>query len=71
MGSQLIMCFPVHAVGPGVVVKVIVVYRSRVLQAPLGESFRVLTEEAAEKVGLPYGVQHHGYTFINRIYFLQ
>lgn len=51
----------VYAAGPGVVAKVVVVYRTRVLQAPLGESFRVLTEEAAEKVGLPYAchIEHN------------
>ncbi|CAN0309544.1 unnamed protein product [Pylaiella littoralis] len=38
-----------HA-GPGVAVMVVVVARTRVSNAPLGEPFRVLTKEAAEKV---------------------
>ncbi|CAM9255833.1 unnamed protein product [Hapterophycus canaliculatus] len=38
-----------HA-GPGVAAKVVVVARTRVSNAPLGEPFRVLTMEAAEKV---------------------
>ncbi|CAM9105762.1 unnamed protein product [Scytosiphon promiscuus] len=40
-----------HA-GPGVAAKVVVVARTRVSNAPLGEPFRVLTKEAAEKVAL-------------------
>lgn len=36
--------------GPGVAAKVVVVARTRVSNAPLGEPFRVLTKEAAEKV---------------------
>lgn len=40
----------VPCAGPGVGVKVVVVARTRVFNAPLGEPFRVLTKKAAEKV---------------------
>lgn len=36
--------------GPGVAARVVVVARNRVSDAPLGEPFRVLTKESAEKV---------------------
>lgn len=46
---------PVHGLfcaGPGVAAQVVVVARTRASDAPLGEPFRVLTEESAEKVRL-------------------
>lgn len=41
---------PFIDVGPGVAAKVVVIARTKVSDAPLGEPFRVLTGEAAEKV---------------------
>lgn len=42
----------VYVAGPGIAAKVVVVARIFVRNAPLGEPFRVLTKEAAEKVGV-------------------
>lgn len=44
--------------GPGVAVKVIVVPREKVADAPLGEPFRVLTKEAAQQVRHELAVTH-------------
>lgn len=53
--SEIILLAARFVTGPGVAAKVVVVARTSVSDAPLGEPFRVLTRESAEKVSVALG----------------